>query len=75
MDNAWLTTIDIYCERTSAALWAEPVNALTNAAFLIAALIAWRAAHQAGRLDGPMILRIALTASIGVGSFLFHTLA
>lgn len=75
MDNAWLTPIDIYCERTSAALWAEPVNALTNAAFLIAALIAWRAAHRASRLDGPMILLIALTASIGVGSFLFHTLA
>lgn len=40
MDNAWLTPIDIQCERTSAALWAEPVNVLTNAAFLIAALIA-----------------------------------
>jgi hypothetical protein len=70
-----LTPIDIYCERTSADLWAEPVNALSNAAFIIAAVIGWRAARRAGRLDGPTILLIALTASIGVGSFLFHTFA
>lgn len=55
--------------------WAEPVNALTNVAFLAAALIGWRVARKAGRLDGPMIVLIALTASIGIGSFLFHTVA
>ena len=73
--SALLTSIDLYCERTTAAFWAEPVNALTNAAFLMAALIGWRAARSTGRRDGPMILLIALTASIGVGSFLFHTVA
>ena len=32
------TAIDLYCERTSAAFWAEPVNALSNLAFVTAAL-------------------------------------
>ena len=32
-----LDPIDAYCERTSAAYWAEPVNAVTNLAFLLAA--------------------------------------
>ena len=34
--------IDAYCERLGPAFWAEPVNALTNAAFPIAAWVAWR---------------------------------
>jgi hypothetical protein len=36
----WSTPIDLYCERTDASFWAEPANALTNAAFLIAAAAA-----------------------------------
>lgn len=75
MTSPLLASIDIYCERTSAEFWAEPVNALTNVSFLAAALIGWRAANRAGRLDGPMIVLIALTASIEVGSFVFHTVA
>ena len=27
-----------YCERSSAAFWAEPLNAITNAGFIVAAL-------------------------------------
>ena len=34
--------IDIYCERLEPGLWAEPLNAVTNAAFFIAAFFAWR---------------------------------
>lgn len=61
--------IDAYCERTSAAYWAEPVNAVTNAAFLIAAVVMWR------RTDGlPMARAMCVVlAAIGVGSYLFHT--
>ena len=63
--------IDAYCERTSAAYWAEPINALTNAAFLIAAAV------MAGRLRGTGLplawALVAILALIGVGSFLFHT--
>jgi MYXO-CTERM domain-containing protein len=64
-----LDPIDAYCERTSAAYWAEPVNALTNAAFLIAAAVMWR------RTEGlPMARAMCVVlALIGAGSFLFHT--
>jgi hypothetical protein len=64
-----LAPIDAYCERTSAAYWAEPVNAVTNAAFLVAALVMWR------RTEGlPLARAMCLAlAAIGVGSYLFHT--
>jgi hypothetical protein len=64
-----LEPIDGYCERTSAAYWAEPVNAVTNAAFLIAAVIMWR------RSEGLPLARAmcVVLGAIGVGSYLFHT--
>jgi hypothetical protein len=71
----WSTPVAFYCERTSAAFWAEPVNALTNAAFLlaaIAALVLWR---RAGGRDLPALALIVVMALIGFGSFTFHTLA
>lgn len=69
-----------YCERTSAAFWAEPINALTNLAFLLAAYGALRLARLhvqpwQWRRDWPIAWLIALIAIIGVGSGLFHTLA
>jgi hypothetical protein len=61
--------VDAYCERTSAAYWAEPVNALTNLAFLLAAWVMWR------RSKGLPLARALcmVLAAIGVGSYLFHT--
>ena len=64
-----------YCERTGDAFWAEPLNALTNVAFLVAAVAAFVRAKRVGRMDAGIGLLIALTTAIGVGSFLFHTLA
>ncbi len=67
----WSEQIDIYCERTDFSYWAEPVNALTNAGFLIAALIMW---YRLRGEDVPIArLLVGLLAAIGVGSFLFHT--
>jgi hypothetical protein len=63
--------IDTYCERLDAGYWAEPVNALTNAAFLIAAMVMWARTRRAGLPHAPML--IVLLAAIGVGSYLFHT--
>ena len=37
-----LQQIDGYCERVDPSYWAEPVNAVTNLAFVLAALIVWR---------------------------------
>jgi hypothetical protein len=71
----WSTPIDIYCERLSPGFWAEPVNALTNASFLLAALAGAVAARRAGLGQPALWTLIALAAMIGVGSFLFHTFA
>lgn len=69
----WFGQIDAYCERTDFSFWAEPVNALSNAAFLLAAFLVWRLT-DARRDHGAMLL-VWLLVSIGIGSFLFHTLA
>ncbi|MEO9650742.1 MAG: ceramidase domain-containing protein [Roseobacter sp.] len=70
-----LNYIDLYCERTAPGFLNEPVNAASNAAFLIAAWIAWRAVRSTNERNFMEMILIVLAASIGVGSFLFHTLA
>lgn len=71
----WFQAVDIYCERTSPAFWAEPVNALSNLAFPLAALWAAITAKQR-QITAPVVwVLIAMAALIGVGSFLFHTFA
>ncbi|ABV94520.1 hypothetical protein Dshi_2787 [Dinoroseobacter shibae DFL 12 = DSM 16493] len=66
-----LRQIDGYCERVDPSYWAEPVNALTNAAFLIAAWVMWRRIGAASLPLGRVLC--GLLAAIGVGSYLFHT--
>lgn len=67
--------IDLYCERLGPEFWAEPINALTNVAFILAAWGAWRLASRSpGPPSGIQLLPVTAVA-IGVGSFLFHTLA
>jgi len=69
----WGQYIDTYCERTDPGFWAEPLNAVTNAAFIVAAVIVWRRTRGA---KVPLVTPLtAIVALIGVGSFLFHTLA
>ncbi|MCY0964807.1 ceramidase domain-containing protein [Parathalassolituus penaei] len=69
--------LDEYCERLGPGLWAEPVNALTNLVFILAALLLWRLLQQQYPQRRPLSLRwlIVLVASIGVGSGLYHTFA
>ncbi|MEY8099677.1 ceramidase domain-containing protein [Falsihalocynthiibacter sp. S25ZX9] len=67
--------IDLYCERTAPGFWNEPINALSNVAFLIAAWIAWRALQASDQRGIMDYVLICLAACIGVGSFLFHTYA
>lgn len=71
----FLNYIDLYCERTASGLWNEPINAVSNIAFLIAAAIAWHALQLSGQRSIMDIVLISLAACIGVGSFLFHTYA
>lgn len=71
----WTAPIDIYCERTGPEFWSEPINAISNLSFFIAALIAYVAAKRADRLEPLTILMIAMAVIVGTGSFLFHSYA
>jgi len=63
-----------YCERIDGSFWAEPLNAVTNAAFLAAALAGfWLWRRQGGR-DAITLVLIGMVFAIGIGSFLFHTI-
>jgi len=77
MNQATLSFLDAYCERAGdPGLWAEPLNAITNLAFIVAAIFA---ARQLWRL--PMLayldvwLLTLVVFSIGVGSGLWHLYA
>ncbi len=63
--------IDVYCERTGPEFWAEPVNALTNLAFILAA---WLLLREIGRrAPGDLRALAWLVGLVGVGSLVFHT--
>ncbi len=71
-----MVAVALYCERTGSGFWAEPLNAWTNAAFVIvAALIVLRLVRQGNpRRWSDVWLLAFLAATVGVGSFLWHTL-
>jgi hypothetical protein len=69
------TITGIYCERLGPGLLAEPLNAVTNGSFLIAAWAAMSLAGGWGRLSAGLRVLLALAASVGIGSGLWHTLA
>jgi hypothetical protein len=72
-------SLDHYCERLDASFWSEPVNALTNFAFIIAAFVACRlfVRHYPDSATMPRDIALLpiLIFIIGVGSFLFHSVA
>ncbi|MGB0630169.1 MAG: ceramidase domain-containing protein [Alphaproteobacteria bacterium] len=68
--------IDIYCERTGPEFWSEPVNAVTNFAFIISALFVAKLIRDQMRQSNRDLaswLFCALIFVIGIGSWLFHT--
>lgn len=74
----WSAQVFRYCERGSdPSFWAEPLNAVSNGAFLIAAVAAAVSlARQPRSEPAPGVTAlIGLVLVIGVGSFLFHTFA
>ena len=61
--------VDGYCERMGPEYWAEPLNAVTNIAFVLAAIVMWQ--RSAGV---PMARALCcVLGAIGAGSYLFHT--
>ena len=65
----WMRAVDGYCERLGAQYWAEPINAVTNLAFVGVAILMWR--RCAGVVWGRVLS--AVLAMIGIGSWAFHT--
>ncbi|TNC16133.1 hypothetical protein FF100_02420 [Methylobacterium terricola] len=72
MGSGWWEPVRDYCERTGPDLLSEPLNAVSNAAFMVAAILLLRR----GRTRDPVADGFAwLIGVIGIGSLLFHTLA
>jgi hypothetical protein len=67
--------MDVYCERVGPGLLAEPLNAISNVSFLLAAWAAWVLARRVGALSPGVQVLVALGVSVGVGSILWHTFA
>lgn len=67
----WTRQIDGYCERLGPEYWSEPINAVTNAAFLIAAVVMWLRVRGHGLVLAELL--VVILAAIGIGSYLFHT--
>jgi hypothetical protein len=73
---AWTDQLFAYCERgQDPSFWAEPFNAVSNAAFVIAAVAAGALYARRGHRDPVVFGLIILVGVMGVGSFLFHTFA
>ncbi|WP_457092812.1 ceramidase domain-containing protein [Microvirga sp. P5_D2] len=75
MNPSWFQSIDSYCERLDPGFWAEPLNAVSNGFFLLAAAHAFWLWRRKERPDWPSLWLILVTAIVGIGSFLFHTFA
>lgn len=75
MNRDFFAAVDHYCERIDPSFWSEPLNAVTNATFLVAAAYAFVLWQRAEKRDGPSLWLITVTAIVGIGSFLFHTFA
>jgi Ceramidase len=74
----WLCrTVDAYCERTSAAFDAEPLNAATNVLMLLAAWGAARLQRRHPNRDAAGLITAMIVSIVagGFGAFLFHTTA
>jgi hypothetical protein len=70
----WLESIDLYCERAGPGFWAEPVNALTNLAFIAAGVWGLSRVNRRGA-DTFSVVLCWWAIAIGIGSGLFHTFA
>lgn len=64
-----------YCERCGPGLFDEPINAVSNLIFLIAAWAAWRLGKRYDALSLGVWVLIGLSLCVGIGSLLWHTFA
>ena len=68
-----VTHIGYYCGRFGPGFWGEPLNSLSNLAFVLGAVIAYWFWRSRPSRDPWQLLLFALAGSIGIGSFVFHS--
>ena len=70
-------SIDLYCERTGEGLLSEPLNLLSNLAFIISGYLIIRKLNVATPHQNASSARVLawIIMSVGVGSGLFHSFA
>lgn len=66
--------IDIYCERVSAAFWAEPLNAVTNVVFIIAGVAALMTEGREGRAGTRRQVLAGILMAAGITGIFAHTI-
>lgn len=76
--SSTLTYLDAYCERAGdAAFWAEPLNAVTNLAFILCAWFAYKlmlpVENKRFKSIGDVWALVIAMFAIGIGSGLWHT--
>jgi hypothetical protein len=72
----WSAYVDNYCERLAPGFWGEPLNAVSNVAFVLAALWVWRWwQRQAVQPRWDVNAVLVCLGLIGAVSFAFHTFA
>lgn len=64
-----------YCERAGSGLLAEPLNALSNLAFVVVAALLWRMQARGREPDEAFRILIALILAFAVASFAWHSVA
>lgn len=67
--------IDEYCERHGSGLFEEPFNTMSNLVFIWAAVQAWNLAGRYRVRTWDLRLLISLSATVGVGSAIWHMFA
>jgi len=69
-----INSIGHYCGHFNDGFWGEPQNSLSNLTFIIGAAYAWSIWRKQEERDIWQFVIIAFAASIGVGSFIFHSM-
>lgn len=69
-----INSVGYYCGRFSDGFWGEPQNSLTNLVFIIGAAYAYRTWKNNNQHNVWQLTIITLAASIGLGSFIFHSI-
>ncbi|MFN4262148.1 MAG: ceramidase domain-containing protein [Thioalkalivibrionaceae bacterium] len=75
--------LNLYCERTGPEIWSEPLNAISNLGFFLAAYFAlrvWQSSRRSGAAlassdERFFIALVTLTIAIGLGSTAWHLFA